>query len=245
MINVLSRKDSIFNHFLAEIRDKRIQQDSMRFRKNIERISEIFAYEISQQLAYDAHNVETPLGSSPTRLCSDKVVIASLMRAALPMHQGLLNYFDTAENCFISAFRKYSKDGSFKIKLEYLSCPSLKDKVVILADTMLATGSSMELAYKSMLQKGTPKHTHMVSIVASKQGVGYIRKHLSLNNITMWLGAIDDELTSKSYIVPGLGDAGDLAYGSKIPESEEEEETNTNDTDEGYEDDEATEENNL
>lgn len=223
MIKVLDRDNSLFKHFLAEIRDKNIQNDSMRFRRNLERISEIFAYEISKTMNYQERSVETPLGSTTTTMISDKIVIASLMRAALPMHNGLLNYFDRAENCFISAYRKYSKDGSFKIKLEYLSCPSLKGKVVILADAMLATGSSLELAYRSMLEKGQPEHTHIFSIVASKQGVGYIRKHLPMSNISLWLGSIDDELTSKSYIVPGLGDAGDLAYGSKTDRSEDEE----------------------
>lgn len=231
MIKVLSRENSVFNHFLAEIRDKNIQQDSMRFRRNLERISEIFAYEISKHLSYEQKVVETPLGSSQTNLISEEIVIASLMRAALPMHQGFLNYFDHAGNCFISAYRKYSKDGSFRIKLEYLSCPSLRGKTVILTDAMLATGSSLELAYKSLLEKGKPAHTHIVSIVASKQGLGYIRKHLSMTNISMWLGAIDDELTSRSYIVPGLGDAGDLAYGNKTAnEEEEEEEEDTSDS---------------
>jgi uracil phosphoribosyltransferase len=187
----------------------------MRFRRNLERIGEIFAYEISRDLNYEATQVQTPLGIADVSLPSDNLVVASILRAGLPMHQGFLNYFDDAENAFILAYRKYSKDGSFNIQFEHLSCPNISDKVLIIADPMLATGASMVLAYKALIERGKPKHTHIVSIISSKEGVDYTRKNLPQKNVTLWLGAVDDELTVKSYIVPGLGDAGDLAYGGK------------------------------
>jgi uracil phosphoribosyltransferase len=215
MIKILGEKNSILNKFICELRSVEVQNDRMRFRRNLERISEIFAYELSQQLNYSPKQVQTPLGTTDIPLPTDKIVVASILRAGLPMHQGLLNYFDDAENAFISAYRKYSKDGSFKIQFEHLSCPNIKGKVLIIADPMLATGASMILAYKALLEKGKPKHTHIVSIVASKEGVEYTRQNLTSKNATLWLGAVDDELTVKSYIVPGLGDAGDLAYGGK------------------------------
>ncbi|MDD2195554.1 MAG: uracil phosphoribosyltransferase [Bacteroidales bacterium] len=215
MLKILGEKNSILNKFICELRNVEVQNDRMRFRRNLERISEIFAYELSQQLNYSAKQIQTPLGTTDIPLPTDKIVVASILRAGLPMHQGLLNYFDDAENAFISAYRKYSKDGSFKIQFEHLSCPNIKGKVLIIADPMLATGSSMILAYKALLEKGKPKHTHIVSIVASKEGVEYTRQNLTSKDVTLWLGAVDDELTVKSYIVPGLGDAGDLAYGGK------------------------------
>ncbi len=215
MIKILGEQNSLLNRFIYEIRSVDIQNDSMRFRRNLERIGEIFAYELSKELAYKTTHVQTPLGIAEVPLSSDKIVVSSILRAGLPMHQGLLNYFDGAENAFISAYRKYSKDGSFKIQFEHLSCPSINNKVLIIADPMLATGSSMILAYKALIEKGNPKHTHIVSIIASKEGVEYTRKNLPSKEATLWLGAVDDELTVKSYIVPGLGDAGDLAYGGK------------------------------
>jgi uracil phosphoribosyltransferase len=215
MIKVLGENNSILNQFIAELRDVNVQNDFMRFRKNLERIGEIFSYELSKEIHYETRQVQTPLGIAEVNLPSDKIVLATILRAGLPLHQGMLNFFDKAENAFISAYRKYSKDGSFKIQFEHLSCPNVDGKVLVIIDPMLATGASMLLAYKAILERGTPKHTHIVSVVASKEGVEYMRKNLPQKNASIWLGAVDDELTVKSYIVPGLGDAGDLAYGSK------------------------------
>jgi uracil phosphoribosyltransferase len=216
MIVNLGESNSIFNHFVAEIRDEQIQKDSLRFRQNLERVGAIFAYEISKKLGYKSEDVQTPLGIASVPQLTEQPVLATILRAGLPIHLGLLNMFDRAENAFISAYRRYEKDGSFDIQFEYLSCPSIENKTVIISDPMLATGASMVLAYKALLQRGKPKHTHIVSIIASKEGVDYLQKNLPMQNVTLWLGAIDDELTVKSYIVPGLGDAGDLAFGSKI-----------------------------
>ncbi len=215
MIKMLGESNSLLNRFIFEIRSVQIQSDRLRFRRNLERISEIFAYELSRDLNYKAASVQTPLSIAEMNIPCDKIVVASILRAGLPMHNGFLNYFDGAENAFISAYRKYSKDGTFKIQFEHLSCPSIADKVLIIVDPMLATGASMVLAYKALIEKGKPKHTHIVSIIASKEGVDYTKKNLPQKETTIWLGAIDDELTVKSYIVPGLGDAGDLAYGGK------------------------------
>jgi len=207
--------NSILNQFISEIRNIDVQTDSMRFRRNMERIGEIFAYEISKNLTYESKLIKTSLGELDMMVPKNNVVVASVLRAGLPLHNGILNYFDGAQNAFISAFRKYHKDGSFDIQFGYLSSPNIEDKVLILSDPMLATGSSMVLAYKSMLEKGKPSHTHIVSVIASKEGVDYLKKNIPDKNHTLWLGAIDDELTAKAYIVPGLGDAGDLAYGAK------------------------------
>ncbi|OQY03279.1 MAG: uracil phosphoribosyltransferase [Bacteroidetes bacterium 4572_117] len=215
MINVLGKENSILNKFIAELRDVNIQNDSMRFRRNLERIGEIFAYEISKTLTYGQQQIKTPLGELNILLPDNNLVVASIMRAGLPLHQGFLNYFDKAENAFISAFRKYHKDGNFSIQFGYLSSPSIENKTLILSDPMLASGSSMVLAYKNLIGKGIPKHTHIVSIIASKEGIEFLRKNISKEKITLWVGAVDDELTAKAYIVPGLGDAGDLAYGAK------------------------------
>lgn len=215
MIKILGESNSLLNKFIYEIRSSDIQTDSMRFRRNLERIGEIFAYELSHKLTYQAVSVQTPLGIAEMQIHADRVVVASIMRAGLPMHNGLLSYFDDADNAFISAYRKYGKDGSFKIQFEHLSCPRIDDKVLIIADPMLATGASMVLAYRALLERGKPKHTHIVSVIASKEGVDYLKNNLPQKEVTLWLGAIDDELTVKSYIVPGLGDAGDLAYGAK------------------------------
>lgn len=215
MLVNLGENNSLFNQFIAEIRDQAIQIDSLRFRRNLERCGEIFAYEISKMLLFQKTEVPTPLGIAEVPVLIEQPVVASVLRAGLPLHQGVLNYFDKAENAFISAYRKYGKDGTFRIKTDHISCPPIDNKTVILVDPMLATGSSMVLAYKAMLEKGTPKHTHIVSIIASKEGVEYVQKELIGKNITLWTGAVDDELTVKSYIVPGLGDAGDLAFGGK------------------------------
>ncbi|MDI3528013.1 MAG: uracil phosphoribosyltransferase [Tenuifilum sp.] len=215
MIHELGQQNSILNQFIAELRDVNVQNDSMRFRRNLERCGEIFAYEISKVLAYKNVQVQTPLGTADVQISSDNIVLATILRAGLPLHQGMLNYFDKAQNAFISAYRKYDKDGTFRIQFEYISCPSIEGKTLVLIDPMLATGASMLLAYKALLEHGKPSHTHIVSVIASKDGVNYMKRNLSPNEATLWTGAIDDELTVKSYIVPGLGDAGDLAYGKK------------------------------
>lgn len=213
MIN-LSSQNSLLNKFLAEIRDTKIQKDRMRFRKNLERIGEIFAMEISKTLTYEEQSVTTPLGEALINLNSDKIVLGCILRASLPLHQGLLNYFDDADNAFVSAYRKHHKDGSFEVEVEYLSSANLDGKILIIADPMLATGKSMVLSYEAMLQKGEPKHTHFVSVIASQVGVDHVKSHMG-KNATLWVAALDDELTAQAYIVPGLGDAGDLAFGSK------------------------------
>ncbi len=215
MVHILGATNSIFNHFIAEIRDENIQKDSMRFRRNLERMGEVMAYEISKTLSYESKEVTTPLGIANVSQLKEQPVIATILRAGLPLHHGLLNYFDKAENGFISAYRKHHKDGSFDVQVEYLACPDINNKVLILCDPMLASGMSMVLTYKALMNRGKPLHTHIVSIIASVEGVEYAKKHLP-ENVTLWCGAVDDELTAQSYIVPGLGDAGDLSYGTKL-----------------------------
>ncbi len=214
MVNLLSQQHSIVNRFIGEIRDAVIQKDRMRFRRNLERIGEIAAYEISKKLNYTASEVVTPLGIANVMLPSEEPVLATILRAGLPLHQGLLNYFDASDNAFISAYRRHHKDGSFDIRLEYVSSPELTNRLIILSDPMLATGQSMVMTYKAIVEKGRPQHTHIVCALASAQGIEYVKKNLP-QDVTLWVGAIDEELTAQSYIVPGLGDAGDLAYGEK------------------------------
>ncbi len=214
----LGKENSLFNHFLAELRSLERQKDSMRFRRNLERVGEIFAYEISKELDYKEQEIVTPLGIANMQLIPQMPVLATILRAGLPMHQGFLNYFDQAENAFISAFRKHYRDGAFEIQVDYISSPILDRKVLILIDPMLATGKSMYLTYQEMLAYGSPSHVHFVSAIASTQGIQYLQSKLSAKNSTIWVGAVDEELTAQSYIVPGLGDAGDLAYGSKPEE---------------------------
>ncbi len=217
MLHVLDKENTLLNRFIAEMRDVRIQTDSMRFRRNLERAGEITAYEISKTLHYRKQTVETPLGEAEVSLWDDQIVIATILRAGIPYHQGFLNYFDGASNAFVSAFRKYSKDGTFKVKVEYISSVDLTGKILILADPMLATGTSLVLTYQALLEKGgIPKHTHVAAVIASDEGIEYVKNHLPEKEITIWCGAVDEELTVKSYIVPGLGDAGDLAYGDKL-----------------------------
>ena len=215
-VNIFSQQKSIFNQFISEIRDSSIQTDPMRFRRNLERMGEVFAYEISKTLPYGNKKVKTPLGIANVVLPDTSVVVASILRAGLPLHQGLLNYFDRADNAFVSAYRKYTEDGDFDIHIEYISSPSLDDRVVLLSDPMLASGNSMDLAYKALLTRGKPSHVHVISIIASKVGLEYVKNMLKGESVTLWIGAIDDELNAKSYIVPGLGDAGDLAFGTKL-----------------------------
>ena len=187
----------------------------MRFRRNLERIGEIAALEISKKLPYHMVEVVTPLGIANISLMSEQPIVGTILRAGLPLHQGILNYFDQADNAFISAYRKHHKDGSFDIHLDYISSPSMVGRILILADPMLATGSSMVTTYRAIAEKGKPKHTHIVAAVASTQGVEYLKKNMPAE-VDIWVGVIDEELTAQAYIVPGLGDAGDLAYGEKI-----------------------------
>ncbi|HPD95625.1 MAG: uracil phosphoribosyltransferase [Bacteroidales bacterium] len=215
MVRVISEQNSLLSQFISELRDVNIQTDSSRFRRNLERCGEIFAYEISKVLNYKSEQVQTPLGVADMQLPDETIVLATILRAGLPLHQGMLNYFDKAQNAFISAYRKYDNDGTFRIQFEHISCPNIDGKTLILMDPMLATGASMLMAYKAILGKGKPSHTHIVSVIASHEGVEYMKRNLSSKDATIWLGAVDDELTVKAYIVPGLGDAGDLAYGKK------------------------------
>jgi uracil phosphoribosyltransferase len=215
-VNILGGSNSVFNQFMAEIRDEVIQKDPMRFRRNLQRLGEIFAYEISKVMDYKTTDVKTPLGIAQVETFVQHPVLATILRAGLPLQQGLLNIFDHAENAFISAYRKYDEKGEFHIEFEYLASPSLNDKDVILSDPMLASGASMEIGYQALLKKGTPKHVHLVVVIASAQGLEYIKKHITSENVTLWIGAVDPDMTSMSYIVPGLGDAGDLAFGAKI-----------------------------
>ena len=217
MLHILNSQNTVLNKFVAEIRDKSIQKDSMRFRRNLERIGEVMAYEISKTFEYAVKVVETPLGEASVAMISDQVVIATILRAGLPFHQGFLNYFDDAENAFVSAYRKSTKDGKFTVKVEYISCGDLEGKVLLLVDPMLATGSSLVLAYKALCEKGgTPKYTHVAAVIASAQGIDYVQKNMPRKTTTIWAAAVDEELTSRCYIVPGIGDAGDLAYGEKV-----------------------------
>ncbi len=215
-IRQINQTPSLLNQYIAELRDCTIQNDPLRFRRNLERIGEIFAYEISKTLTFKEHKIKTPLGTASEFLPQEKLVIASILRAGVPFHNGILNFFDHAENAFVSAYRKHTDDGDFEIQIEYISAPNLNNKTLILADPMLATGSSMELAYQALKAKGKPAHIHIVSIVASQAGVDYVKNMLDGEPITLWLGVVDEELNAKSYIVPGLGDAGDLAYGTKL-----------------------------
>jgi uracil phosphoribosyltransferase len=211
----LGQKNSVLNKFVSEMRDKTVQKDSLRFRRNLKRLGEIFAYEISQTLEYSEKQFVTPLGIANINTYDDQVVVATILRAGLPLHQGILNFFDGAQNAFVAAYRKYDKGEDFHINIEYASSPDLDGKTLILADTMLATGASLEIAYKRLCEEGQPAHTHLVCPISSAYAVEYLQKHLPAEGVTLWVAAIDEELTSHSYIVPGLGDAGDLAYGVK------------------------------
>lgn len=215
-VKILGESNSIFNQFISEIRDEAIQKDPMRFRRNLQRLGEIFAYEISKEMDYQQADVKTPLGIAKVPTLVQHPVLATILRAGLPVQQGILNVFDRAENAFISAYRKYDEAGEFHIEFEYLATPSLDGKDLILSDPMLASGASMEIGYHALLQKGCPKHVHLVAIIASQQGVEHLKQHITAENVTLWIGAVDQEMTSMSYIVPGLGDAGDLAFGAKI-----------------------------
>lgn len=215
MAHILGGKGSLIDQFLGELRNVDVQNDRMRFRRNLERIGELMAYEISKELTWESGTVTTPLGEAELPVLNQQPVVATILRAGLPMHQGILNYLDQADNCFISAYRMNHKaDGSFDIKIEYLSSPSVEDRTVILCDPMLATGGSMVLAYRALLKRGNPKHVHIVAAIASREGLEYCQRHLP-KNCTIWIAGLDEELTAQAYIVPGLGDAGDLAFGGK------------------------------
>jgi uracil phosphoribosyltransferase len=216
MIHILSQNSSILNQYIGEIRDVGIQKDNLRFRRNLERTGELFAYEISKTLPYTETEVTTSLGIANVPLLDDYPVLATILRAGLPFHQGFLNIFDRSENAFISTYRKTHKDGTFSMNIEYSSIPEIEGKVLIICDPMLATGSSMAYTYKELITRGKPKHVHFVTIVASIEGLNYLKLNIPKRGIDLWIGALDEELTAQSYIVPGLGDAGDLAYGKKI-----------------------------
>lgn len=215
MVRNLGEVNSVFNQFIAELRNVEIQNDRMRFRKNLERIGEIFAYEISKTFDFTPQEVVTPLGVAEMELFTEQPVIATILRAGLPLHQGLLNYFDKADNAFITAYRKYNKNEAFEVRVEYISSPEITNRIFILSDPMLATGASIVKAIQGMLAIGQPRHIHIVAALASVEGIEYIKRKLSQHNLSIWVGGIDDELTAQAYIVPGLGDAGDLAYGKK------------------------------
>lgn len=211
----LGESNSILNRFVSELRDVNIQKESLRFRRNIERIGEIMAYEISKNFTYCSKDIQTPLGIAPMEIPDDRIVISTILRAGLPYHQGFLTYLDHAENAFVSAYRKYKDRLNFDIHIEYIASPKLTNKTLIISDPMLATGSSMELAYEALLTKGQPAHIHVASIIASKQAIEYLQKKMPDDKTTIWIAALDNDLDEHSYIIPGLGDAGDLAYGKK------------------------------
>jgi uracil phosphoribosyltransferase len=216
MLTNFSEQKSIINQYIGELRDVNIQGDRMRFRKNMERIGQLIAYEISKELTYETKDIETPLGVAPTSVLNSQPVLATILRAGLPLHEGLLNTFDQADNAFISAYRKHHKDGTFEINLQYISCPKLENRPLIISDPMLATGASMIKSIQELAKYGKPSQIHIVTVIASAYGINQVRRFFP--NARIWAGAIDEELTAKSYIVPGLGDAGDLSYGSKLQE---------------------------
>jgi len=214
MVINLSENHSLISNWISELRDVTVQSDRMRFRRNLERIGEIAAYEISKVLPFEEKEIDTPLGTATSKLMASQPVLATILRAGLPLYQGLLNYFDKADNAFISAYRKHEKDGSFEINIEYLSCPEIDDRVLIISDPMLATGSSLVKTIHQLKDEGSPKEIHIVCAIACTVGIEYVKREEP--KVTIWCGDIDDELTAKGYIVPGLGDAGDLAFGTKM-----------------------------
>ena len=214
MVTNLSEKHSLITNWISELRSNEIQTDRMRFRRNVERIGETIAYEISKTLIWHEEEIQTPLGLHNSKIISTQPVLATILRAGLPLHTGLLNYFDKADNAFISAYRKHKRDGSFEISLEYLSCPSLENRDLIICDPMLATGASIIAALRSLQNLGKPATIHIVSVIAAAEGIEYVKREFG-DKIFFWCGDIDEELTAKGYIVPGLGDAGDLAFGLK------------------------------
>lgn len=217
MVHIINGENSLCNRFLAELRHVEIHKDRMRFRRNLERVGEVMAYEISKTFSYEKVCIQTPINTADVQLPQHPVVIASVLRAGLPFHQGFLNYFDEAGNAFISARRVYDEQQGFKIRYDSVYTPSLEGKQLLLVDPMLATGSSLKIAYEELLQQGgLPVHTHIACVIASRQGLEYLQHSLPSGAVTVWIGALDEGLTEKSYIDPGLGDAGDLAFGEKI-----------------------------
>lgn len=214
MVINLSERQSLVSNWVAELRDVELQKDRMRFRKNLERIGEVIAYEISKRMQYEEKEIETPLGTAVSKLIVEQPVLATILRAGLPLHQGLLNFFDKADNAFISAYRKHHKDGTFDISLDYVSCPDLEERIVIISDPMLATGSSLVKTIQYLKDEGNPREIHVVCAIACTVGIEYVKREEP--SVIIWCGDIDDELTAKGYIVPGLGDAGDLAFGLKV-----------------------------
>jgi uracil phosphoribosyltransferase len=215
-VHYLSEGNSILNHFLAQIRDVNVQGDMMRFRRNIERIGEVMALEISRTFDYAPHQVTTPLGIKDTHKIADKIVVCSILRAGLPLHLGFLNYFDDAENGFVSAYRHHVKQESeFTIVVEYQAIPDITDKHLLLVDPMLATGQSMVAVFNRLMQRGTPKDIHSAAVVAAPEGIAHLKEHLP-DSCHLWIASLDEKLNEKNYIVPGLGDAGDLCYGNKL-----------------------------
>ena len=215
IVNILDTKQTILNKFISEIRDVNIQKDSMRFRRNIERIGEVISYEISKTLDYKSQTVSTPLGTKIMQLPKKDVVLCSILRAGLPLHNGLLNYFDDAENAFISAYRKHISETEFEIKVEYFASPNLDGKTLILADPMLATGRSLASVYEGLKKHGTPKEIHLACVIGATEGLNYIKQYFP-EDTKLWIATVDENLNKKGYIVPGLGDAGDLSFGEKL-----------------------------
>ncbi len=215
MVINLSEQHSLLSNWVSELRNVEVQGDRMRFRRNLERIAEVAAFEISKQLPWETKEIPTPLGTHESKVLAAQPVLATILRAGLPMHTGMLNYFDKADNAFVSAYRKHHRDGSFEISMEYMSCPDLNDRVVIISDPMLATGASVVKTIQHMKAEGNPAAFHVVVAIACSVGIEYLERECG-DDITIWCGDIDEELTAKSYIVPGLGDAGDLAFGSKL-----------------------------
>ncbi len=213
MVKNLGENHSLVSNWISELRATAVQGDRMRFRRNIERIGEVIAYEISKTLAWEEQDITTPLGISKTKLLKTQPVLGTILRAGLPLHQGMLNYFDKADNAFIAAYRKHHTDGSFDISLEYLSCPVIDNRVLIICDPMLATGASLVKTIDLLKKEGIPSELHVAAVIASTEGIDFLRRHEP--TVKIWCGSIDEELTAKGYIVPGLGDAGDLAFGEK------------------------------
>jgi uracil phosphoribosyltransferase len=214
MVINLSRQHSLITNWISDLRNIEVQTDRMRFRRNLERFGEITAYEISKKLPWEEKEIQTPLGMHTSKVLKEQPVLATILRAGLPMHNGMVNFFDKADNAFVSAYRKHHRDGSFEIKLEYFSCPSLDNRIIIISDPMIATGASMVKTLEAIKEEGTPAEIHIVCAIACSVGIEYVLREGG-DNINIWCGDIDEELTAKGYIVPGLGDAGDLAFGTK------------------------------
>ena len=214
IIHNFSEENSVLSHFLGEMRDVETQGDSLRFRRNIERIGEVLAYEISKTLSFENRDIQTPLGIAPTAWIKDQVVVCSILRAGVPLHTGILNYFDKAENSFISAYRHHKSETEFEVKVEYLASPSLEGKTLILADPMLATGQSFLNVFNALKPLGTPANIHLAAVIGAREGIQFLDEHLPVST-ELWIAAIDEQLDERGYIIPGLGDAGDLAYGNK------------------------------